>query len=73
MMNIRRIKRAKQQGTLRTRPAVILLALCLFSFGWAEVEVRAQAIDGPRRNDVRAANPEIKTVIPEFFASFNLE
>ena len=24
-------------------------------------------------NDVRALNPEIKTVIPEFFASFTLE
>jgi hypothetical protein len=73
MMSIRRIKRAKQQGTLRIKPAVILLALCLLFIGWTEAQVRAQAIDGPRRNDVRAANPEIKTVIPEFFASFNLE
>ena len=50
MMNILRRKRVGHQGTLRTRPAVILLALCLLFIDWAEVEVHAQSIDGPRRN-----------------------
>ena len=51
MMNIRRRKRARQQNNLRTSAAAILLALCLLSFGWAEVEVYAQAIEGPQGKD----------------------
>src|SRR6201993_5369303 len=52
MMDIRRSKRTRQQSNLRTSGATILLALCLLSFGWAEVEVHAQAIiEGPQGKD----------------------
>jgi L-ascorbate metabolism protein UlaG (beta-lactamase superfamily) len=45
------MKRSKQQGTPRTRPAVLSLAIYLFFIGWPEVEVYAQAIEGPQGKD----------------------